>query len=153
MVRRGSHHKWKSTSGPLTVNMVRLRHARRGTGGYCSPRRVDFDVSTLSLRMYVGTPRVRNSHSSVSITSAPGSERATWMAKHSRVYSSTIVSMRIFLPRSVWSSTKSYDHTWFGHSALWITSPFGPRRTCEESEKAEAGLVLRPPSGLRLDSR
>ncbi len=48
MVRQGSHHKWKSTSGPLTVNMVRLRHARRGTGEYCSPGRVDFDVGTLS---------------------------------------------------------------------------------------------------------
>ncbi len=61
----------------------------------------------LSERMYCGTPRTMNSSQSTSITSAAFSLRATRIAKHSRVNSSTTFSRRTLRPSCVRASTRS----------------------------------------------
>ena len=61
----------------------------------------------LSERIYPGTPRSMNNSASISMTSTDLSLRATRMARHSRVNSSTRLSMRCLRPSWVRSSTKS----------------------------------------------
>jgi hypothetical protein len=61
----------------------------------------------LSLRMCSGTPRRTNRSLSRSTTSSLVSFLATSIARHSLVYSSPIVSIRIGRPSDVRSITKS----------------------------------------------
>ena len=65
----------------------------------------------LSLRMCSGTPRVTNSQANRSSTSSLLSDRATSIARHSRVCSSMTVSMRTQRPSCVRVCTKSYAQT------------------------------------------
>ena len=69
-----------------------------------------------SERTCAGTPRRMNRSDKTSTTSVAPSFRATRMARHSRVNSSTTQSMRNLRPSRVRSSTKSYAHTWLGRS-------------------------------------
>lgn len=54
----------------------------------------------------------------MSITSVAFSLRGTRIATHSRLNSSIIFRILIFLPSWVLASTKSYDETWLGRSGL-----------------------------------
>src|SRR5580658_2385650 len=65
----------------------------------------------LSLRRCSGTPRVAINQARRSSTSSLVSFRATSMARHSRVYSSTMVSILNGTPSCVRPLTKSYAHT------------------------------------------
>ena len=71
--------------------------------------RADREVNSLplSLRMWSGTPRRTNRSLSRSSTSSLVNLRATSIARHSRVNSSTIVSIRNARPSDVLSMTKS----------------------------------------------
>ncbi len=86
---------------------------------------VAMNSGPLSDLMCAGTPRRMNWSAKTSMTSVNWSFRLTRMARHSRVNSSTRLSMRTFLPSWVRLSTKSQDQTWFGRSGL--------RRTQEPS--------------------
>ena len=67
-------------------------------------------------RMCSGTPRVMNRSARVSITSVALSFPAALLARHSRVNSSTTLSIRNRRPPCVRSSTTSSAQTWFGRS-------------------------------------
>ena len=84
-----------------------------------SQRRTAFAANSgpLSERMCSGTPRATQSSARRASTSCEFSRRATSIARHSRVCSSTIASIRNGRPSAVRSKTKSYDQTWFGRSA------------------------------------
>ena len=71
----------------------------------------------LSERMNPGVPRAMNRSASTSMTSAEPSLRPTRMHRHSRVNSSTTLSMRSLRPSRVLSSTKSYPSAAFPRAA------------------------------------
>ena len=71
----------------------------------------------VALRICVGQLRSRNNSLKTSWTSYEVSRRWAAIARHSRVYSSTIVSSFSGRPSWVRSIAKSYDQTWFEYSA------------------------------------
>ena len=78
----------------------------------------------LSIRKWVGAGYCLRSSSIESITSIALHRLPTRIAKHMRLYSSTIFRNFNLLPSIVWSNWKSIAHAWCGYSAL--SSPQEP---------------------------
>ncbi len=78
----------------------------------------------LSIRRWVGAGYCLRSSSIESITSIALHRLPTRIARHMRLYSSTILSNFSLRPSIVWSNWKSIAHTWCGYSAL--SSPLEP---------------------------
>jgi len=76
------------------------------------------------LRMCFGTPHTANSSANTSITLSAMMPRPTSSARHSRVYSSTIVSHFSGRPSRVRSWMKSHAHTWSFCSARRRAHPW-----------------------------
>ena len=69
------------------------------------------ELETIIRADVLRAPRTANRYCSISFTSLALNERATSIARHSRVYSSITFSIRSLPPRIVVSCMKSHVHT------------------------------------------